>query len=144
MLIAYHEKKKKMFYKFHRYILLCAPPKYGPPILPVEHFEWHNLGPVASYKYHWDLSLIPNNLHEFHRPEKYEYSEIIKKKKQKKRSNASHIIKLYLKGNTRTGTFFCISNSNLMFSSVTILGILPATASGIVANMSWKQNTKHC
>ena len=34
-------------------------------------------------------------------------------------------------------TFFCISKSNLMLFSVTILGNLPSTASGVVANISW-------
>lgn len=39
----------------------------------------------------------------------------------------------------RGNTFFCISKSNLMLFSVTILGDFPCATSGIVANMSWQK-----
>lgn len=39
-------------------------------------------------------------------------------------------------------TFFCISKSNLILFSVTILGDMPF-ASGIVANTSWKKYRCH-
>lgn len=125
---------------------------------PVEHFEWHNLRQEASYKCPPEISMSLSNLLEFHPPAKNKYiwrntfltSVVQVGKRTSSRTisqyllNASTLTKSFLPTllwkdyTAQKSTFFCISKSKLMLSSVTILGDLPCIASGVVATMSCK------
>lgn len=120
-------------------------------IKPVASFEWHNHRQEASSKCLSEIQLSLNNLHEFHQPGKESKKEMVSKLllREHKRAYTQPVHLKESKGILfqiknfqlfhileTQNTFFCISNSNWIFSSVTILFLLSFFESGKVANIS--------